>query len=120
MSHVPVLLAEVLAALIPHEPPLRAIDGTLGAGGHTRALLERGAGHVLAFDLDPQAVALAREATAPYAARLTIVQDSYERMAEHARRLGWEASTRSCSIWACRRCSSTPQSAALPSATRPR
>lgn len=90
MSHVPVLLAEVLAALIPHEPPLRAIDGTLGAGGHTRALLERGAGHVLAFDLDPQAVALARETTAPYAARLTIVQDSYERMAEHARRLGWD------------------------------
>ncbi len=90
MSHLPVLLAEALAALMPHDPPQRVIDGTLGAGGHTRALLERGAGHVLAFDLDPQAIAIAREATAPYADRVTIVHDSYERMAEHAQRLGWD------------------------------
>lgn len=90
MSHVPVLLEEVLAALMPSEPPARVIDGTLGAGGHTRALLERGAGHVLAFDLDPQAIAIAREATAPYADRVTIVQGSYEHMAEHAQRLGWD------------------------------
>jgi 16S rRNA (cytosine1402-N4)-methyltransferase len=90
MSHLPVLLEEALAALMPNDPPERVIDGTLGAGGHTRALLARGAGHVLAFDLDPQAIAIAREVTAPYADRLTIVQDSYERMADYARRLGWD------------------------------
>jgi 16S rRNA (cytosine1402-N4)-methyltransferase len=91
MSHVPVLLEEALAALMPSEPPARVIDGTLGAGGHTRALLERGAGHVLAFDLDPQAIAIARQTTAPFADQLTIVQGSYEHMSEHAQRLGWES-----------------------------
>ena len=37
--HVPVLLAEVLAALSLDRPGL-AVDGTFGAGGYTRALLE--------------------------------------------------------------------------------
>ena len=43
MPHVPVLLDAVLE-LLP--PAARVIDGTLGAGGHTRALLEAGAGEV--------------------------------------------------------------------------
>ncbi|WP_210316174.1 16S rRNA (cytosine(1402)-N(4))-methyltransferase RsmH [Devosia oryzisoli] len=49
--HVPVLLAEVLAAVSPG-PHVRILDGTFGAGGYSRAFLEAGA-HVIALDRDP-------------------------------------------------------------------
>ncbi len=49
--HVPVLLAEVLKALQPLEGA-RIVDGTFGAGGYSRALLEVGAS-VVAIDRDP-------------------------------------------------------------------
>ena len=53
--HIPVLLDEVVAALSP-QPGDVIVDGTFGAGGYTRALLERGA-TVHAFDRDPDAIA---------------------------------------------------------------
>ncbi|KKB10004.1 16S rRNA (cytosine(1402)-N(4))-methyltransferase RsmH [Devosia chinhatensis] len=49
--HVPVLLAEVLAALSPGVGS-RIVDGTFGAGGYSRALLSAGA-HVIGIDRDP-------------------------------------------------------------------
>jgi 16S rRNA (cytosine1402-N4)-methyltransferase len=49
--HIPVLLAEVLAALAPLEGA-QVLDGTFGAGGYSRALLEKGA-TVTAIDRDP-------------------------------------------------------------------
>lgn len=87
MSHVPVLLDAVLA-LLP--PAARMIDGTLGAGGHTRALLEAGAGVVLGLDVDPNALALARAALQPYGDRAQLVHASYATMAETAHELGWD------------------------------
>lgn len=56
--HVPVLLEEVLAALDP-QPGDIIVDATFGAGGYTRALLDRGA-IVHAFDRDPDAIAEGR------------------------------------------------------------
>ncbi|UVI40480.1 16S rRNA (cytosine(1402)-N(4))-methyltransferase RsmH [Qipengyuania spongiae] len=56
--HVPVLLDEVIEALDPR-PGDVLIDATFGAGGYTRALLERGA-TVHAFDRDPDAIAAGR------------------------------------------------------------
>ena len=54
--HVPVLLDEVVAglAVVPGET---LVDGTFGAGGYTRALLGAGAGRVIGFDRDPDAIA---------------------------------------------------------------
>lgn len=49
--HVPVLLAEVLDALAPLRGA-RILDGTFGAGGYSRAILEAGAS-VIALDRDP-------------------------------------------------------------------
>jgi 16S rRNA (cytosine1402-N4)-methyltransferase len=49
--HVPVLLAEVLAALAPLAG-CRFVDGTFGAGGYSAALLQAGAS-VIAIDRDP-------------------------------------------------------------------
>src|SRR4051812_13448258 len=52
--HVPVLLDEVVdgLAIVPGE---RHIDATFGAGGYTKAILDRGA-EVAAFDRDPDAI----------------------------------------------------------------
>lgn len=86
--HIPVLLDEVLDSLLPAE---RIIDGTLGAGGHTRALLNSGAGAVLAFDADSMAIDIARANLAGYEDRVTIVHDSYANMAEHAKHIGWDS-----------------------------
>ncbi|HKI94918.1 MAG TPA: 16S rRNA (cytosine(1402)-N(4))-methyltransferase RsmH [Gemmatimonadales bacterium] len=54
--HVPVLLDAVLAAAAGCR---RAVDGTVGGGGHAERLLASGA-EVLAIDRDPEAIAAAR------------------------------------------------------------
>lgn len=56
--HIPVLLDEVIAALDPQLGDV-IVDATFGAGGYTRALLDRGA-TVHAFDRDPDAIAEGR------------------------------------------------------------
>jgi 16S rRNA (cytosine1402-N4)-methyltransferase len=58
--HVPVLVSEVLAALNPQAGGV-LVDGTLGGGGHARAIAEKvGAeGRVIGLDRDPAAVAAA-------------------------------------------------------------
>lgn len=90
--HLPVLLEEVLAALMPDgRIPERVIDGTVGAGGHSRALLEAGVGHLLGFDLDPQALALSRANLAPFidAGRAEVIHGSYATMQQAAETRGW-------------------------------
>lgn len=60
--HVPVLLEEVIAGLDP-QPGQIFVDGTLGGGGHTRALAERvgSQGLIIALDRDLVAVDAAAE-----------------------------------------------------------
>ena len=55
LNHIPVLLEEVLKYLQPR-PGGRYIDGTIGGGGHTEAILERCApgGRVLGIDTDAE------------------------------------------------------------------
>jgi 16S rRNA (cytosine1402-N4)-methyltransferase len=55
--HLPVLREEVLACLQPAKGKL-ILDATLGGGGHSEALLERGA-MVIGLDQDPDAIAFA-------------------------------------------------------------
>jgi 16S rRNA (cytosine1402-N4)-methyltransferase len=89
--HISVLLEECMKALLPDGRTIvRAIDGTLGAGGHTEALLQGGAEHVLAFDVDIQAIAIAQERLSSFGERLTIVHDSYVNMRQHAITQGWQ------------------------------
>jgi 16S rRNA (cytosine1402-N4)-methyltransferase len=56
--HIPVLLNEILEYLQP-QPGAVFVDGTLGGGGHARALAERvgSGGRVVGLDLDPAAIA---------------------------------------------------------------
>jgi 16S rRNA (cytosine1402-N4)-methyltransferase len=73
MMHTPVLVAETLELLDP-QPGQRAVDATLGTGGHAEALLERilPGGRLLGIDRDVDALDVARERLAPFgqAARL--------------------------------------------------
>jgi 16S rRNA (cytosine1402-N4)-methyltransferase len=90
--HKPVLYQEIIHALQPKNPG-RYVDGTIGAGGHARGILEACApgGCLLGFDLDSQALALARETLAPYGKRAILVQASYLSLLEVMQRLGWDA-----------------------------
>jgi len=64
-AHVPVLLDEVLAWLDPR-PGQVLVDGTLGGGGHARALAERVGpeGRIVGLDRDPAAIERATETLA--------------------------------------------------------
>jgi 16S rRNA (cytosine1402-N4)-methyltransferase len=71
-AHEPVLRDAVVAALAPARGGVH-VDGTLGAGGYTRALLEGGAARVIAIDRDPDAIAAARGWADDWGDRLTLV-----------------------------------------------
>ncbi len=75
MPHVPVLLAEVLEALAPL-PEARIIDGTFGAGGYSRALLEAGAS-VTAIDRDPNVRPFAERLAAEFPSRFNFVAGTF-------------------------------------------
>lgn len=92
MTHIPVLLDETIAALMPGgAAPSRVIDGTLGAGGHSKALLNAGAEMLLGCDLDAQALHIARITLQEHTDRTRLFQGSYLRMREYAQELGWDA-----------------------------
>ncbi len=77
--HIPVLLAEVLEAMNPQAEQV-IIDGTFGAGGYTRAILERGA-NVIAFDQDPIAITAGQAMVAEFAGRLQLIHAPFGQMA---------------------------------------
>ena len=82
--HIPVLLSQMLTALAP-KAGATYIDGTFGAGGYSRALLETADCRVLALDRDPSAVRDALPLTQAFPDRLTVVQAPFSRMEEVAR-----------------------------------
>ncbi|MEO7278052.1 MAG: 16S rRNA (cytosine(1402)-N(4))-methyltransferase RsmH [Sphingomicrobium sp.] len=79
--HVPVLVDEVVAALALHQDAV-AVDGTFGAGGYTRAMLAAGAGRVIGFDRDPDAIAAGCSLVpdAVDSGRLTLVEERFSQM----------------------------------------
>lgn len=80
-EHVPVMRAEVVAALAPGRGGL-FVDCTLGLGGHAAALLEAGATRVIGIDRDGQALDVARERLGPWAGRVEFVHADYRRLGE--------------------------------------
>ena len=71
----------------------RYVDGTLGAGGHARGIMEACApdGQLLGLDVDPQALAIARRILAPYEHRIHLAQASYTSLSVQLAQLGWDS-----------------------------
>ncbi|MEJ0070119.1 MAG: 16S rRNA (cytosine(1402)-N(4))-methyltransferase RsmH [Pseudomonadota bacterium] len=75
-AHQPVMLAEIVAALAPRDGQLY-LDGTFGAGGYARALLEAAACAVVGIDRDPAAIARGQALAAVYGDRLALIEGRF-------------------------------------------
>lgn len=80
LPHIPVLLDPLLRAVAPVRG--RWLDGTFGAGGYARGLLDAGAEEVIGIDRDPAALAAADWAAGE--PRLRLVQGTFGQLDEHA------------------------------------
>ena len=81
--HIPVLLTQTISAL-KIKPNGRYIDGTVGGGGHSEAILNASspAGKVIAIDRDRQAIAATRKRLSHFGDRLTIHHGSFSSMSD--------------------------------------
>lgn len=74
--HRPVLLSEVVEALKPRDGAIY-VDGTFGAGGYSRALLDAARCAVWGIDRDPDAIAGGQRLAAHYDGRLALIEGCY-------------------------------------------
>ena len=75
-AHVPVLLAEVTAALAPRDGAI-LVDGTFGRGGYAEALLAAADTRVYAIDRDPEAIAHGEAMAARHGGRLVMIHGRF-------------------------------------------
>ena len=80
--HIPVLLRPLLAAVAPVRGTW--VDGTFGAGGYARGLLDAGADRVIGIDRDPAVFDMARAWAGGYGDRLRLVQGTFSDLDELA------------------------------------
>jgi 16S rRNA (cytosine1402-N4)-methyltransferase len=73
--HIPVLLDEVIDLMAP-EKGKTIIDGTLGGGGHTEAMLQAGA-NVIGVDQDDQALSFAQDRLVTFSNSFTPVDGNF-------------------------------------------
>ncbi|GAA0290926.1 16S rRNA (cytosine(1402)-N(4))-methyltransferase RsmH [Rhodovulum strictum] len=80
--HIPVLLRPLLEAVSPVGGVW--LDGTFGAGGYARGLLEAGADRVIGVDRDPSVFAMAQGWAAEFGDRLRLVQGTFSQLDDHS------------------------------------
>lgn len=82
LPHQPIMVDSILAGLQATEREnAYFVDGTLGAGGHTHAILStRPDNHVLGLDRDPDALKIAGERLSEFGNRVKLVHASYVEM----------------------------------------
>ena len=80
--HIPVLLRPLLAAVAPVSGLW--VDGTFGAGGYARGLLDAGAAEVIGVDRDPAVFDMAKDWAGAYGERLRLVQGTFSALDDHA------------------------------------
>ena len=87
--HQPVMSAPVLHYLNPR-PGAVIVDGTVGTGGHSLAILPRllPNGRLVAVDQDGEALALARQRLAEFAPLVEFVHDNFRNLPQILSRLG--------------------------------
>jgi 16S rRNA (cytosine1402-N4)-methyltransferase len=89
--HQPVLYNEIIYYLKPRRSG-RYVDGTLGAGGHARGILQASEpdGLLLGFDVDFQALQIARIQLEFYLDRIFFVQSSFTNLKKELHAKGWQ------------------------------
>lgn len=75
-SHEPVMREEVSAWLVKNKTGVY-VDGTIGGGGHARAILEQTCGLLIGIDCDTDALRAAREQLAPFGSRVVLVKANF-------------------------------------------
>jgi 16S rRNA (cytosine1402-N4)-methyltransferase len=88
--HEPVMVGRIVELLAPAltAPDSVFVDGTLGLGGHTEALLRAAPNaRAIGIDRDPEALASAKRRLAPFADRVTLVHAVYDELPEVLDRL---------------------------------
>ena len=83
--HIPVLLRPLLASVQPISGTW--LDGTFGAGGYTRALLEAGAETVIAVDRDPLAFEMAADWAEGYGKALQMQPGNFAKLDSYGQNL---------------------------------
>ena len=76
MSHVPVMLAEVVESLAPRPGEIH-LDGTFGGGGYARAILDAAPCTLWAIDRDADAIARGAALAARYPGRLHLIEGRF-------------------------------------------
>jgi len=86
-AHIPVLVGEVVEGL-QAQPEGYFVDCTLGAGGHTAAILARISprGKVLGIDADPEAIEIAQARLGGYSESLIFINDNFANLEAICRR----------------------------------
>ena len=87
MTHIPVLLQEMLHYLDPQDN-CTYIDATFGGGGYTRAILKHSNCNVIAFDRDENAVLDAQKMKEEFGERFTFVSDKFSTIKKHIHQIG--------------------------------
>ncbi len=80
-EHIPVMMNEVLAAMRPADGEIY-VDGTFGAGGYSRALLEEAECTVYAIDRDPDVARFAEKLKDRFAGRFYLLAGTFGDMLE--------------------------------------
>lgn len=91
VPHQPVLYQQVMNALAPEKGSL-FLDGTLGAGGHAKGILQASTPHgqLLGLDRDAEAMKMARQRLRAYKDRLILRQASYRNAPDILDQVGWK------------------------------
>ncbi|MBS1303828.1 16S rRNA (cytosine(1402)-N(4))-methyltransferase RsmH [Loktanella sp. SALINAS62] len=83
--HIPVLINAIIDGCAPITGVW--LDGTFGAGGYTRRLLDAGADRVIAVDRDPLAFDMAQDWIGDYGDRIVPVAGTFSQMDSYAQDL---------------------------------
>ncbi|NGX60649.1 MAG: Ribosomal RNA small subunit methyltransferase H [Chlamydiae bacterium] len=80
-EHIPILVEEFLS-FFREEAIGTFVDGTVGAGGHAKALLAAHPEmvHFYGIDQDPDALAIAKETLAPFQEKVTLLQGNFRHL----------------------------------------
>ena len=87
LQHKPVMCEEVLSILNPSDGCVY-LDGTLGAGGHSRKILESADCRVVGIDKDPTAIELCRDLEKQYGEKFLSINGSFSNLSQHLQSIG--------------------------------